>query len=215
MDVVMRNKLIIGLIATIGFIGNANAELVYQQGAEIFTQDFQNGLGAGESLSGQFKLFTDANGNTQVGHVGSYINNTVDSYSLKVDLTNWSNVTVSFTASGYTEAGYDFFKLMVREFPQSGWSVKYNNSGVISNATYKFNLFEYSGKVIDLAWVFTSDYSKTFGGVKFDNIVIKGDGYIDNGATNPSIKVPVTLPLLGLMGFGLLGFSRRRAAVPC
>lgn len=212
----MRNKLIIGLIAAVGFIGNANAELVYQQGAEIFTQDFQNGLGAGESLRGQFELFTDANGNAQVGYVGPYISSTIDSYNLNLDLTNWTNVTVSFTASGYTEADYNFFKLMVRELPQTGLTTKYTGTGGIAATTYSFNLFEYSGKIIDLVWRF-----KNFTGVKLDNIVITGDGYIDNGVTeptlpsDPSIKVPVTLPLLGLMGFGLLGFSRRRAAVPC
>lgn len=216
----MRKSMLLGLLVAFGFAGNANAELVYQQGAEIFAQDFENGLGENETMTGKFSLFENISGDTVMGHKTNYGNMHNDNYSITLDLTGWSNVSISYNAGGITESGgYDYFKFYVKS-KQIGTVVKYNWSGSIADSNYSFDLSQFSGQLVTLTWNFTSDSSGYRRGIYVDDISIVGDGFVENNP-NPSVPgdgslpVPVTLPLLGVVGLGLLGFVRRRQTVSC
>jgi len=217
----MKKSILLGLFFALGFTGNANAELVYQQGAEIFAQDFENGLGENETMTGKFSLFENVSGDTVMGHKTSYGDVNNDNYSITLDLTGWSNILISYNAGGITESSYDYFKFSVKS-QQMGTVVKYNSSGSIAGTNYSFDLSQFSGQLVTLTWNFTSDYGGYRPGIYVDDVSIVGDGFVENnpnpsipGGGDGSLAVPVTLPLLGFMGLGLLGFARRRQAVSC
>ncbi|MEZ5329587.1 MAG: LamG-like jellyroll fold domain-containing protein [Verrucomicrobiales bacterium] len=89
-------------------------------GEEVFKQDFENGLGTNESISGKFSIndTNDAlnNGTKMMGHAEPY--DSLPSYSyydLTLDLRGYEDVSMTFDFTGGIEAEFDGFNLLASE----------------------------------------------------------------------------------------------------
>lgn len=192
------------------------------QAATIFSQDFAGGLGANESVGGQFAV---ANG--RVGHQNAaYTNNEYSYYQVRLDLTRATDALLAFDYNIVSELGYDALNLAFSTdgvfgpakmlTPMSGGAYATVSgdalkliggkgySGVQSGQAV-FDLSGLAGQVVDLRFQFASDYALVGRGVQIDNLLVTG--------TLPSaVPEPATWAMM-IMGFGLAGGairSRRR-----
>lgn len=81
--------------------------------ATLFSQDFESGLGANESMTAASPGFglTDSatlgNGSFAIGHTQGYVdgaNNLTDFYTMTLDLTNVTDATLAFYYNVATES---------------------------------------------------------------------------------------------------------------
>ena len=81
----------------------------------VFSQDFESGLGASETVHGRFAVNSSNsllnNGTQMMGHPGYYGNNEYSYYEVQVDLTNFTNAQLEFDYSARIENHYDGFNL--------------------------------------------------------------------------------------------------------
>jgi hypothetical protein len=220
-----RAGLGLGLATGMTVIGSSNAAI-------IFSQDFEAGLGAGESvvaLSTGFGL-TDAatlgNGTFGIGHTEDYANRDSgdpdqlwDYYSLTVDLGGFSATTLSFDYSIETEDIFDEFGVYtgptialvpISGFPSSDDSFNFPPFGLaasgIWSGTALFDLSPFDGSSVTISIGLSQDASVVDTGTFIDNVLIEGT------PDETPMPIPATLPLLGLGLVGLAGLRWRRRA---
>lgn len=189
--------------------------------AVIFSQNFQNGLGANETVSGRFSA---AQG--RMGHAEGYRNNEYSYYQLALDLTGFTDALMQFDFSIDSEVNFDGFnvlastdtafdaktELLVPQDPTFYGKVRggfvrlgdYAVSGLVSGKP-KFDLSQFAGQTVNLRFQFQSDYFAFKPGVRMDNLEITGDPV--GGAAIPE---PSTWALM-IGGFGLAGAALRRS----
>ncbi|MBA4011971.1 MAG: hypothetical protein C0481_08915 [Phenylobacterium sp.] len=188
------------------------------QAATIFSQNFNTGLGANESLGGKFSV-----GGGTVGHQGGvYTNNEYSFYQVRLDLTKATDALLAFDYDIVSEYGYDAFNLA---FSTSGVfgpgamltpassDTYYNLSGraatLLGGKGYSgtqsgratYDLSALAGQVVDIRFQFASDYAALGRGVKFDNLLV-------TGAMPSAVPEPATWAMM-IMGFGLAGTAIR------
>ena len=86
-------------------------------GDEVFSQNFENGLGPNESIGGEFSI-NDTNdplnnGTKMMGHAEAYASlPSYSFYDLTLDLRGFSDATLTFDFTGGIEAAFDGFNLL-------------------------------------------------------------------------------------------------------
>jgi hypothetical protein len=84
--------------------------------AQIFSQDFESGLGGNESVSGSFLINnTNAplnNGTMMMGHGTTYGNDEYSFYQVVLNLTNYTGVAMTFDYRGSFETHWDRFNVL-------------------------------------------------------------------------------------------------------
>ncbi|MEW5687010.1 MAG: PEPxxWA-CTERM sorting domain-containing protein [Pseudomonadota bacterium] len=185
----------------------------------IFSQNFSGGLGANESVSGNFKV---ANG--QMGHENHYSNNEYSYYQISLDLTGYTSALLEFDFSIDSEINYDgfnvlastdtvftsatellapqnagFYGTMGNNFARLG---KYAVSGKYAGKP-TFDLSQFAGQTVNLRFQFQSDQFAFKPGVRMDNLKITGNAI---GA----VPEPATWALM-IGGFGMAGATLRRS----
>ncbi|HJP82677.1 MAG TPA: PEP-CTERM sorting domain-containing protein [Fimbriimonadaceae bacterium] len=84
--------------------------------AQVFSQDFESGLGANESVSGNFGINNSNalnNGTLMMGHGQSgYVDDEYSFYEVTLDLSGWSGVSMSFDYLGEFETHFDRFNVL-------------------------------------------------------------------------------------------------------
>ena len=192
------------------------------EAATIFSQNFNDGLGANESLGGKFSM-----GGGTVGHqAGAYTNNEYSFYQVRLDLTKATDALLAFDYDIVSEWGYDAFNVAFSTTGVFGPGAMltpvatdqfYNLSGRAAtlmggkgfsgdqSGRAVYDLSALAGQVVDIRFQFASDYAAYQRGVQFDNLLVTG--------TMPSaVPEPATWAMM-IMGFGLAGTairSRRR-----
>ncbi|MGH6998613.1 MAG: PEPxxWA-CTERM sorting domain-containing protein [Phenylobacterium sp.] len=207
-----KNVLLAALAASALMAGSAEA-------ATIFSQNFNGGLGANESVGGNFAV-----GSGNVGHQGHYYaNDEYSFYQLRLDLTKATDAMLTFDFDINSEAGYDALNLAASTNGVFGRS---NMITPTSGALYStlsgraatlmggkgisgvragqasFDLTPLIGQVVDIRFQFASDYAAFGQGVGIDNLLVTG--------TLPSaVPEPATWAMM-ITGFGLAGASIRK-----
>jgi hypothetical protein len=199
--------------------------------AQVFTQDFESGLGANESTGGIFVINnTNApinNGTNMMGHRADYVNDDYSYYQLTLDLTNWTNVSLSFDYAGIFETHFDRFNVLASTgaiTPPAGLlnptaasdmqyidmdhdhhvnlgQFAYDTSAETGgeSGTALFDLSSFDGQLVTLRFQFGSDGSVTDAGFNMDNLVVTGS----------VVPEPASMAALGM---GALALIRRRRA---
>ncbi len=199
------------------FAGSVNA-------AVIFFQDYESGLTAQESVTGNFSINnTNANNNgtLMMGHPSTYSNRARDQYSLYLDLTGVSNALLTFDFIGNTETHFDGFIMMANGSllsPLSGVSCDVESRAYswigrttldgIWDSVVTFDLSDYDDTTLTLDWRFGSDRSVRRSGVVWDNVLVTGDRPIIGAAAIISEPALFALLLLGLTGLGLFRIAK-------
>ena len=84
--------------------------------AQVFSQNFESGLGANESTSGNFGINNSNalnNGTFMMGHgQNGYGNSEYSYYQVLIDLTGWSGASMSFDYLGNFETHFDRFNVL-------------------------------------------------------------------------------------------------------
>ncbi len=193
------------------------------EAATIFSQNFNSGLGANESVGGKFSA-----GNGTVGHqAGVYTNNEYSFYQVRLDLTKATDALLAFDYDILSEYGYDAFNVAFSTTGVFGpsamltptstaqfYGLSSRAATLLGNKGYSgdqsgravYDLSALAGQVVDIRFQFASDHAAYGRGVKFDNLLVTG--------TMPSaVPEPATWAMM-IMGFGLAGTairSRRRS----
>ncbi|MBW3600429.1 MAG: M36 family metallopeptidase, partial [Planctomycetes bacterium] len=168
---------------------------------DIFNQDFEQGLGAGESVAGAFTVNSTnaflSNGTMMAGHPGNYGNNEYSYYQATVDLQDYQYVSLEFDYAVHIEDFWDGFNVLaaagaisppagllppvagMQYDPKSGLSpnigsVGFDGGGNLATGRAKFDLSPFAGEVVTLRFQFGSDGSVVFPGIKLDNLRIRG-----------------------------------------
>jgi C-terminal processing protease CtpA/Prc len=112
------------------------------------------------------------NGALRIGSDLGYKEEVHSVASLFLDLKNKQNAVISFNLESYTEIDYDFISLEVRYENQIVNLLK-PMSGAQESRNYNFDLSDFSGKKIEIRFVFTSDMGLNDKGVWLRDLVIK------------------------------------------
>ena len=190
--------------------------------AVIFKQTFDGGLGANESVSGNFSV---ANG--KVGHATHYDNNEYSYYQLALDLTGAANAMLTFDYSIDSEWLFDGFNVLgstdtiftaATELltpledgiygKMNGGFVRLGDTGVSGKkaGTATIDLSQFAGQTVNLRFQFQADRFAFKPGVVFDNITV--------ATPTSAVPEPATWAMM-ITGFGLAGGAiraRRRSA---
>lgn len=197
------------------------------EAAQIFRQTFTNGLGANESVGG---LFAVKNG--QAGNVNGSRNFDYSWYQLALDLTDFTDATMTFDYDILSEYRYDGFNVVASTGevdPPNGllmpttpgfYGAMGNNLSNIGRTALSgdqrgsvaFDLTQFAGQAVTLRFQYQSDYFAFNRGIIFDNILVTGARVPGTGA----VPEPATWAML-IMGFfgsgALMRQSRRRHAL--
>jgi hypothetical protein len=102
----MRRFLIVAGLLSVSVVANA----------QIFSQDFESGLGGNESVGGLFVInSTNApinNGTMMMGHATSYTDDEYSFYQVVLNLTNYTGVGMTFDYLGAFETHWDRFNVL-------------------------------------------------------------------------------------------------------
>lgn len=199
--------------------------------AQVFSQDFESGLGGNESTGGVFTINnTNApinNGTMMMGHPTSYGDDDYSYYQVTLNLTNWTNVGMSFDYLGEFETHFDRFNVLASTGaiappagllnPTGASTMQFINLGDLhhpnlgqfaydttaasggNSGVAMFDLSAFDGQVVTLRFQFGSDPSVTDFGFNMDNLEVTGS----------PVPEPATMAALG---FGALALLRRRRA---
>ena len=190
--------------------------------AVIFKQTFDNGLGANESVSGNFSV---ADG--KVGHATHYDNGEYSYYQIALDLTGLTNAVLSFDYGIDSEMYFDGFNVLGSTdaiFNAATDLLTPNESGVYGKLNGGFvrlgdtgvsgkqagvatiDLSQFAGQTLNLRFQFQADRFAFKPGVQFDNVTV---------STLSAVPEPATWAMM-ILGFGAVGTmvrtSRRRCA---
>ena len=216
-------------VAVAGAIALAALAIAPAKAAVLFAQDFESGLGAGETIAADSPGFgltnaaTLGNGSFGVGHTNSYINsddNTlIDVYSFELDLSGVSNATLTFDYAIDIEFDFDEFAVLANlsSVPPVIGGITLGDVVEIGGVeigpafsgqgtgTAIFDLSALAGQSgLLLAFGLTTDFSNLQGeaGYFIDNILVEGA---------MALPAPGSLALFGL-GLAGLGLAARRRA---
>ncbi|MGH6997313.1 MAG: PEPxxWA-CTERM sorting domain-containing protein [Phenylobacterium sp.] len=188
------------------------------EAATIFSQNFNSGLGANESVGGKFSA-----GNGVVGHQVAYTNNEYSFYQVRLDLTQATDALLAFDYDIVSEWGYDAFNLAFSTTGVFGPGAMltpastdqyYNLSGRAAtlmggkgfsgdqSGRAVYDLSALAGQVVDIRFQFASDYAAYGRGVTFDNLSVTGN-------VPSAVPEPATWAMM-IMGFGLAGTAIRK-----
>jgi len=212
----MKTSIVLAAVAASALMTGA------AEAATIFSQNFNAGLGANESIGGKFSA-----GGGVVGHQVAYTNNEYSFYQVRLDLTKATDVLLAFDYDIVSEYGYDAFNLAFSTTGVFGPGAMltpvstdqyYNLSGRAAtlmggkgfsgtqSGRAAYDLSALAGQVVDIRFQFASDYAAMGRGVKFDNLLVTGN-------VPSAVPEPATWAMM-IMGFGLAGTairSRRRS----
>ncbi len=184
--------------------------------AVIFKQSFDGGLGANESVSGNFSV---ANG--KVGHATGYKDNEYSFYQVALDLTGIADAVLSFDYAIDSELYFDGFNVLgstdgifsaATELltpneagiygKMNGGFVRLGDTGVSGKkaGTATIDLSQFAGQTVNLRFQFQSDRFAFKPGVLFDNITV--------ATPTSAVPEPTTWAMM-IMGFGLVGGAMR------
>lgn len=209
-------------------------------GDDIFFQDFESGLSANESVSGNFSINnTNAplnNGTQMMGHSTSYgplggaatPQPSYSYYDLTVDLTNFTEAELTFDFTGGIEKDFDGFNVLATTgaitppndllSPTAASGMQYGNLTIHGDSSPELGPVAWSSPV-DPSVVTTVD--AIFDLSAFDGQTVNlrfqfGTDLLEGGDGANFDNVLITGNLvpepsaLGLAMFGLLGFMVRR-----
>ncbi len=186
--------------------------------AVLFSQNFNAGLGANETVGG---AFTAANG--QVGHALGYNRGSYSYYQLALDLRDATSAALSLDFTGRTEFRYDGFNLVASTSdvfspaglvtptlagfytPVYGEAVDRIGAMAFSGShqgPLTFDLSAFSGQLVNLRFQFASDYAAGGAGIQLDNLKV-------TGTLASAVPEPATWAMM-ITGFGLAGAALRR-----
>lgn len=114
-----------------------------------------------------------SNGRLVVGNGAQYADDTETEASLFLDLTQRTNLTLSFDADVRTEEGYDLFTVVLRRVGQPSVTLLRPVSGNVARRTYSYDLSAYAGQNIEVAFSFAADSSVPDRGVVIENLVLQ------------------------------------------
>ncbi len=171
---------------------------------DIFTQDFEAGLGPNETTSGAFTINNTNgplnNGTMMMGHAGTYGNSEYSYYELTVDLTGFIDVQLQFDYAALIENHFDRVNVQASTgpisppndliVPTSGLpyedqgdvhraelgQIAYDSGGVLDSGIAVFDLSAFDGQVVNIRFQFGSDGSVTYSGINIDNLVVWAAG---------------------------------------
>jgi hypothetical protein len=205
-----RLRLCVSVLALFAAAGGAHA-------GTIFEQSFGGGLGASETLSGNFAVK-----NGTLGHHDNYLPLEHSWYQVSLDLTGYTAATLAFDWTMSTERYWDGWNL--KASTGSGFALL-NGSGVsyadvigvigaaatgFGSGKAQFDLTPFAGKVVDLRWSFYGDNGNQWGGVTFDNIAVVGTAaVVQDPGPLPGVPEPATWAMM-IGGFGAVGAALRR-----
>lgn len=217
------------LAAVVGSFAMATANAT-----TIFSQNFESGLGANESVAGMFSInnlnATLNNGTNMMGHAKSYTNDEYSYYQLALNLSGVTNAAMQFDYAALFENHFDRFNVLASTgaivppggliTPVSGMiyedegdvhkvelgQIAFDTGGVLTSGTAMFDLSAFDGTTVNLRFQFGSDATTTNPGINFDNILVTGDRAPQN-----NVPEPATLALFGLGLAGLASQYRRNS----
>ena len=188
------------------------------EAATIFSQNFNTGLGANESVGGKFSV-----GGGTVGHQGAaYTINEYSYYQVRLDLTQATDALLAFDYDIVSEYGYDAFNLASSTTGVFGpgamltpvstdtfYNLSSRAATLLGNKGYSstqsgravYDLSALAGQVVDIRFQFASDHAALGRGVKFDNLLVTGN-------VPSAVPEPATWAMM-IMGFGLAGTAIR------
>lgn len=195
------------------------------EAAQIFRQTFTNGLGANESVGGRFAVKDG-----QAGNVNGSRNYDYSWYQLVLDLTDYTDATMTFDYDILSEYRFDGFNVVAstgQVDPPNGLLMPTTPGfyGPMGNSLSKlgptalsgdrrgsvaFDLTQFAGQAVTLRFQYQSDYFAFNRGILFDNILVTGT------RAAGAVPEPATwaMLLIGFFGSGaLLRQSRRRYAL--
>ncbi len=211
-------------IALVSVLGT----MVAAANAQVFFQDFESGLGASESTGGIFVINNTNplnNGTMMMGHRDNYTDNEYSFYQVVLDLTGFTNVSMSFDYVGSFETHFDRFNVLAAtgainppngllnptavsdmqfidlgddHHPNLGFFA-YDSSTASGGAggTARFDLSAFNNQMVTLRFQFGSDFSITDDGFNMDNLTVNAE----------AVPEPATLAILGA---GALALLRKR-----
>lgn len=228
------------LLGVFIFAANGRADV-------IFSQNFDSAPTLSGSTEGTFGNFTvnstgfpigipaiegiSAISSNRMGHATSYLNNEYSYYQISsLDLTNLTNVKLSFDYAGLIEPEREGFNLLVGFAgtvlsvasnllaPSAGSQLKYISGSTpraeIGSDYYDssassgggaglaaFDLSAYIGGPVDIRFQFGSDDSIPSNGFNFDNIIVTADSV--------AVPEPATVSALGLSFLVYTGWRRK------
>ena len=208
----MKTRIILAaLAASVLMAGEAQA-------AQIYFQDFSNGLNANEQVGGDFAV---AGGS--VGHTSYYRPNDYSYYQVRLDLTDASSALLMFDFkinSEYTWDGlgvaastngvFSAQKALTPTVPELYGNLQGSARDLlgpkglsgISQGRASFDLSHLVGQTIFLRFQFASDGAVTGDGVDLDNISV-------TGSIPSAVPEPATWAMM-IAGFGMAGSAIRR-----
>lgn len=194
-----------------------NAEIILL--VDIFSQDFESGLGAGEQVSGAFTINnTNAplnNGTMMMGHPTTHGNFEYSAYQVSVNLAGVSNAQLEFDYTARIEDFFDGFNVQASTSPisppgdlitpASGMAydsastgaapqlglLAYDGNGALDTGTAVFDLSAFDGQTVKLRFQFGSDFSVVRPGINIDNLLVRG---------TPVSSVTLSAPTPGTAG---------------
>ena len=216
------------VVAVAGAIALAALAIAPAKATIIFSQDFESGLGAGETIAvdspgfGLTNAATLGNGTFGVGHTNSYINSAtnafIDVYTFELDLSGVSDATLTFDYAIDIEFDFDEFAVLVNlsTVPPVIGGITLGDDVEIGGVpigpafsgegagTAVFDLSGFDGQSgLSLAFGITPDFSNADAGYFIDNILVEGA---------IALSAPGTLALFGL-GLAGLGLALRRRKI--
>ncbi|MFH1924029.1 MAG: hypothetical protein ABIP48_29595, partial [Planctomycetota bacterium] len=168
----------------------------------IFTQDFESGLGANESVDGSFAINgTNVplnNGTLMMGHSGGYSGPEYSYYEVQVDLTGYSDAEMLVDYAAETEGYYDRVNVQASTAPISPpnglltptsglpyvdygdvhrpelGQIAYDSNSVLDSGSAVFDLSAFDGQIVNIRFQFGSDSGGIpYAGFNIDNLVIQ------------------------------------------
>lgn len=195
--------------------------------ATVFSQNFEAGLGANESVSGAFSINSvgfGSNGTNMMGHAGGYGNTEYSAYTI-TGLTLGTGAELSFDYAAQFETHFDRFNVLVNgtlATTTAGSNMKFINLdhehypalGVFaydssvsaggSAGTAVIDLSAYAGQSVNITFQFGSDGSITAPGINIDNVSI---------TSTSAVPEPESLALV-CAGIAVVAASRLRGRRP-
>jgi len=166
---------------------------------DVFNQDFESGLGAGETLVGGFTVNNTNtplnNGTLMMGHPATYGDNEYSYYEFTLDLSGITDVQMKFDYAAQIEDYWDGFNVLASTSPISPPNnlitptsglpygaafglvkigpTAYDGDSGLDSGVAVFDLTAFDGQVVNVRLQFGSDESVTNPGINIDNLRVR------------------------------------------